>query len=297
MEAPAGQRYLASFRKKMKILSCGAGKQSTALALMSCDNVLHPGKFPLVPVYDAVMFCDLGGEREWVYRQVEFLKRQCLKAEIPFYILRDKNLKEDYMQNYGNHRVVTIPFWSVDENGKKGKMTRHCTIDYKIVQMQNFVRWKLLGYRKGQRTKPEDMNAHEMHIGFTSEERQRIFDSRHKLFVNVFPMVEMGLTRADNYAYVKEQWGFETKGSACLFCPFHTNYFFLECKGSCQKDYKIITDFDDKLEAGIPDSRIGVPNSKVYISRSRKRIKDLQPDECQDRETFYYKGEQIWNGF
>ena len=44
------------------------------------------------------------------------------------------------MENYGVNRVTTIPFWSIDKNGKKAKMTRHCTIDYKIIQMQNFVR-------------------------------------------------------------------------------------------------------------------------------------------------------------
>lgn len=36
--------------------------QSTALALMACENVVTPGKFPLVPVYDLVAFCDLGKE-------------------------------------------------------------------------------------------------------------------------------------------------------------------------------------------------------------------------------------------
>ena len=136
-----------------------------------------------------------------------------------------------------------------------------------------------------------------MHIGFTSEESQRIFDSKHKLFVNKFPMCEMGLVRADNYAYVKETWGLETKGSACLFCPFHTNYFFFECKHNCKSDYKTVLEFDEMLEHGEPNSRIGVPNSKIYISRSRKRIKDLQDEECQDKEVFKYKGEQIWNGF
>lgn len=264
---------------------------------MSCDNVLHPGKFPLIPIYDAVLFCDLGGEREWVYRQVEFIKEQCEKVKIPFFILRDKNLKEDYLQNYGKSRVTTIPFWSLDENGRKGKMTRHCTIDYKILQMQNFVRWNLLGYRKGQRTKPEDIGAHEMHIGFTSEEQQRIFDSKHRLFVNKFPMVEMGLVRADNYAYVRETWGLETRGSACLFCPFHTNYFFDECRRTCQRDYRVITDIDSLLESGLPDKRIGVPDSRVFISRSRKRIKDLLPEECRDAVCFKYQGCDIWNGF
>ena len=281
----------------MKILSCGAGQQSTALALMSCDNVLNRNKYPLIPVYDAIIFCDLGGERKWVYEQVEFIAIVCKQVGIPFYILRGKNLKDDYMKNYGKRRVCTIPFWSIDENGKKGKMTRHCTIDYKIIQMQNFVRWNLLGYKKGQRTKPEDIQAHEMHIGFTAEEQQRIFDSKHKLFVNKFPMVDMGLERKDNYAYVKERWGIETRGSACLFCPFHTNYFFKECKHSCKEDYNTIVEFDEMLEHGIPDSRIGVPNSKIYISRSRKRVKDLQEEECNDKEFFDYKGESIWNGF
>lgn len=259
--------------------------------------MLHHGKFPLVPIYDAIIFCDLGGEREWVYRQVKFIEEQSVKVGIPFYILRGKNLKDDYMKNYGRNRVVTIPFWSIDENGKKGKMTRHCTIDYKIVQMQNFVRWELLGYRKGQRTKPEDVQSHEMHIGFTFEEQKRIFDSKHKLFINKFPMVDMGLTRADNYAYVKEYWGMETKGSACLFCPFHTNYFFWECKHSCPEDYATVTRFDDMLETGVPDSRMGVPDSRIYISRSRKRIKDLEEKECQDREVFRYNDKEIWNGF
>lgn len=281
----------------MKILSCGAGQQSTALALMSCENALHPGKFPLVPVYDAILFCDLGGERDWVYRQVSFLVTQCSRVGIPFFILQDKNLKEDYLAHYGKSRVCTIPFWSIDENGKKGKMVRHCTIDYKIIQMQNFVRWNLLGYVKGERTKQEDIQAHEMHIGFTHEEQQRIFESKCKIFINKYPMVEMGLTRKDNYAYVKEIWGLETRGSACLFCPFHTNYFFMDCKKHCKRDYQTILDIDALLEEGIPNRRIGVPNSKVFISRSRKRVKDLEEAECQDMETFLYKGKKIWNGF
>lgn len=286
--------------KKLKILSCGAGQQSTALALMSCENALYGlDRHPLIPVYDAILFCDLGGERKWVYQQVIFIADICKRAGIPFFVLKDRNLWMDYMKNYGRNRVCTIPFWSINEDGKKGKMTRHCTIDYKIIQMQNYIRWNMLGYRKGQHTKQEDIQAHEMHIGFTSEERQRIFDSKHKMFINKYPMVDMGITRADNYAYVREFWGMETKGSACLFCPFHTNYFFWECKNSCPEDYNTVTQFEELLERGYgnPNARIGVPNSKVYISRSRKRIKDLVQEECQDKKTFTYMGKQIWNGF
>lgn len=72
----------------MKILSCGAGMQSTALALMACENARNmPAVYPAVPVYDAVIFCDLGLEPPWVAKQVEFIHRACEQAGIPFYIL------------------------------------------------------------------------------------------------------------------------------------------------------------------------------------------------------------------
>ena len=64
----------------MKILSFGAGMQSTALALMSCENAFAKtdGKelpHPLVPIYDIVIFCDLGWSR------YGYASRRILSAE------------------------------------------------------------------------------------------------------------------------------------------------------------------------------------------------------------------------
>ncbi len=93
----------------MKILSCGAGMQSTALALMSCANKLitenRSEKFNFsytdqVPIYDAVLFCDLGLEPSWVYDQVYFIKTACEWARIPFYIIESR-LYKDYLENFG----------------------------------------------------------------------------------------------------------------------------------------------------------------------------------------------------
>lgn len=286
----------------MKILSCGAGMQSTALALMSCANKLildnRSDGFDFtyqepVPVYDAIMFCDLELEPSWVYSQVHFIKEACEWAGIPFYVL-ESSLYSDYIKNFGNARVVSIPFWSVDEEGKKGKMMRNCTLDYKINIMQKFARQELLGYKKGQRTKPEDMKAHEMHLGFSKEEERRCKENPHKMFVNKFPLCDMELTRADNYAYIKDIWGLETKASACCFCPFHTNYFFDYIKKNNADEYNKTVEFDRMLEEQQPNTKI---RSKLYISKSRKRIEDLVTEECNDKECFMYKQEQVWNGF
>ena len=277
----------------MKILSCGAGMQSTALALMSCENKQKGIVHPLVPVYDAIIFCDLGLEPEWVKRQAGFIQMACEKAGIPFYILTSP-LYEDYLKGFGSKRVTSIPFWTVGEDGKKGKMLRNCTLDYKINLIERFVRYELLGYRPHQRLREVDIKAHEMHIGFSKEEERRCRENPGRLFINRFPLVEMGVTRADNYRYILETWGLDTKASACCFCPFHTNYFFGYIKGHLPEDYKKTVMFDEMLEKRQPDTKI---KSRLYISRSRKRIAELRPEECCDMQYFPYKGKEIWNGF
>lgn len=277
----------------MKILSCGAGMQSTALALMSCENKRDGIKYKEVPIYDAIIYCDLGHEPQWVYKQVNFIKEKCEVAKIPFYIL-NTHLYQDYIDNFGKKRVVSIPFWTIDENGKKGKMMRNCTLDYKINEIIKFVRRNILQYKKGQRTKKEDLKAHEMHLGFSCEEQKRCKDNPHKMFVNKFPLVEMGLSRADNYKYILEVWGLDTKASACNICPFHTNYFFQYLRDNYKEDYQELIKFDELLEKGQPNTKI---KSKLYISKSRKRINNLNEEECKDKETFLYENREIWNGF
>ena len=65
------ERIGAGGRPKMKILSCGAGMQSTALALMACEQAITGASlYPDVPIYDATIFCDLGLEPVWVKQQV-----------------------------------------------------------------------------------------------------------------------------------------------------------------------------------------------------------------------------------
>lgn len=267
--------------------------QSTALALMACENVKEPGKFPLVPIYDLIAFCDLGKEPPWVMSQVDFIKKACRNAGIRFEII-ESPLYHDYLNNFGNTRVVSIPFWTIGDDGKKGKMMRNCTMDYKINLIQKFVRWEILGYRKGQRVKAEDLKAHEMHIGFSREEQRRCSENPHKMFINHFPLVEMGLERKDNYAYIRDVWELETKASACTFCPFHRNYFFQYIKKNDSDQYNDLIEFDNMLEREQPNTKI---KSKLYISRSRKRIAELVPEECEDAEYFMYRGKKIWNGF
>ena len=282
----------------MKILSFGAGMQSTALALMSCENSLslkkgQPMPHPDVPIYDLVIFCDLGMEPSWVMDQVMFTQDACEQVKISFKIL-DSPLHEDFMRNFGERRTVSIPWWTLRGDGNKAKMPRNCTIDYKIEVIAKYVRWEVLGYRKGQRLRPEDRKAHEMHMGFSYEEQKRCKESTNPMFVNHYPLVEMKLVRADNYAYIRDVWGLETRASACTFCPFHRNYFFRYLRENLPEEYAQLVMVDELLRDKTPKPPM---DSDLFISRSRKRIKDLTPADCDDAECFVYREQKIWNGF
>lgn len=70
----------------LEVLSFGAGTPSTSLALMSAENAIRGEPvWPMVPVYDAVIFCDLHGEPNWVYEQAAFVAQVCRRAGIPYY--------------------------------------------------------------------------------------------------------------------------------------------------------------------------------------------------------------------
>ena len=109
----------------MKILSCGAGMQSSALHLMSCENALakkrgEPPVWPQVPIYDISIFCNLGLEPPWVKKQVEFLANAGHSCGVPLVIL-DSPLYTDFMENFGERRTISIPWFHHGMTATKAK--------------------------------------------------------------------------------------------------------------------------------------------------------------------------------
>lgn len=280
--------------ESLNILSFGAGTPSTTLALMSCENAIKKRSvWPLVPIYDAVIFCDLHGETSWVYQQADFVAKNCEEAGIPYYCL-DADLYGDFTRNFGRARTACIPFWTLSNEGKKGRMPRQCTYDYKIKVIERFVRYELLRYRPRERTLPLDIHAHFLHMGIMYEERQRAKESKQTLFTNKYPLVEMGWTRADCYKYNKENWGLETKASCCAFCPFHTNYFYHHIQVHEPISYACALQIDELVETHQARPPL---KSKLFLSKSRKRLPELSEHDCQDAKTFLYRQKLVWDGF
>ena len=98
-------------KKSLRILSLGAGVQSSTLAL----KIKH-GEIPMV---DAAIFADVKGEPKAVYTWLDWLEKQ---LNYPVYRVTYRDLKQDILDAaVGKHKAFTAPFYTKNpETGKKG---------------------------------------------------------------------------------------------------------------------------------------------------------------------------------
>tara|TARA_R110000796_G_scaffold70972_1_gene161053 strand:- start:324 stop:833 length:510 start_codon:yes stop_codon:yes gene_type:complete len=166
--------------QKLRILSLGAGVQSSALAML-----IEQGKVPMV---DAAIFADVGAEPDNVIEWLQWLKT---KVSYPVYVVQNRNLKEDLINvTLGKEHKVQIPFFSLSDNGSKGMNRRQCTSEYKIKPVTQKIR-ELLGLEKGEKRKLG--TEVELLMGISLDEVQRMKVNQIKYFKNSYPLIDMRL--------------------------------------------------------------------------------------------------------
>ncbi len=109
--------------KTLRVLSLGAGVQSTTIALM-----IEKGELPMV---EGAVFSDTGGEPKDVYDHLAWLEKQ---LSYPVYNVQWRNLKQDILDAAnGKLKKFTVPFYTLDKKtNKRGSLLRLCTRDYKV---------------------------------------------------------------------------------------------------------------------------------------------------------------------
>jgi hypothetical protein len=91
----------------LRLLSLGAGVQSTVLALMTADGTL--------PKVDAAIFADTGWEPQRVYDHLDRLEAVLAAAGIPPYRVCNGNLRNDSLDL--QHRYASVPYFVLGANG------------------------------------------------------------------------------------------------------------------------------------------------------------------------------------
>ena len=247
--------------KQLRILSLGAGVQSSTLALM-----IEYGEVPMV---DCAIFADTGNEPKEVYKWLDYLKG---KLSYPLYIVDNGNLKQDSLDS----NFLKIPVFTKNTvTEEKGFGRRQCTREYKIYPIQRKVR-ELLGLKKHQRV-PKDTKV-EMLIGISKDEMSRMASSRDWWIDNQYPLVlEKQFSRIDCYNWLKNNNHPIPDKSACTYCPFNSNSSWLRHKKDPEEWVQLIK-FDKEIR-----NKIRYKDVEAYLHKDCVPLDEAELDPHKDQ--------------
>lgn len=117
----------------MRVLSLGAGVQSTTLALLAAEGEIEPP--------DVAIFADTGWEPPWVYEHLQWLMSPNV-LPFPVVITSAGNIREAvrWRSINGHKRHASIPWHTVNPDGSEGMGRRQCSNEYKRDQIAKEIR-------------------------------------------------------------------------------------------------------------------------------------------------------------
>ena len=256
--------------KQLKIISLGAGVQSSVLALMSAK-----GELPLV---DHCIFSDTGAEPDSVYRYLNFLQKE---LPFPVHIVKHKEGLTKGIEDAVNkgERVGNPPLYT-ETNGEVEILMRQCTLDYKIVPIKKKIR-ELLGLKKGERAK--EVNC-EQWIGISLDELQRMKLSTVKYITHKFPLIDKRMNRNDCLQWIKKNNYPEPPRSACVYCPYHSDKEWKNLKDNDKEGWEEAVRIDALVRNGT-----GKTKQKLFVHQQLKPLLEV------DLSTDIDKGQQVFS--
>lgn len=235
---------------ELRVISLGAGVQSTTMALMAARGDVGP-------MPDCAIFADTQWEPPATYEYLSWLENE---LPFPVYRVTAGNLRSNAVAgvNLTGHSYQEIPWFS-----HKGLGKRQCTNKYKIEPIAKKQR-ELLGYKARQRI---PVGSVEVWVGISMDEMQRMKDARNKWQINRWPLIEMGMTRRDCLQWMAERQYRMPSKSSCIGCPYKTNAQWREMRDSDPASWKDACEVD----AAIRETR----RCKQFMHRSLKPLDEV----------------------
>jgi hypothetical protein len=255
-------------KKPLRILSLGAGVQSTTVLLMMIHGEIEPA--------DHVIFADTGLEPVSVYQHLSNLEKLMNDNNIPFHKVSVGNIREDAL--IPDKRSATLPFHMINADGSRGMIRRQCTNEYKIQPLLKKQR-ELVGLARGQRSKEHLATTI---IGISWDETQRMRDAAFSWLRNEYPLVDMRITREMCLEWCAQHGYALPPRSACIGCPFKSDMEWRRLKEEMPDEWNDAVEFDNAIRD---------PKTKKIAMRSTPYLhKSAQPLEEVDLRTNEEKG-------
>lgn len=216
-----------------RVLSLGAGIQSSTVFLMACRGLL--------PKFDAAVFADTQWEPPGVYEALEFLKSEGERCGIPVHVVTNGSIREHTMEGVirgskgAGQRYATMPLRVLNPDGSDGMIRRQCTSEYKIVPIERFIRREVIGLKPRQRIPKGVKVIH--YFGISLDEITRMRESKNEWEELYYPLcgwphdygVKMRRPQCEQWLshhYPDQKF----QRSACIGCPFRSNHEWRDIK-------------------------------------------------------------------
>jgi hypothetical protein len=257
----------------LRVLSLGAGVQSTALLLLAAEPTRHG----LAPLVEHAIFADTGWEPAAVYAHLDRLIREVADpAGITVHRVSSGNIRTDALDP--GHRFASLPLYVANPDGTRGLARRQCTSEYKLKPILRKVR-ELLGAPRREDGVPGRVPKGrwaEQWIGISADESHRALSSGTRVayararYPLLEPRIDQGLTRADCQTILAAAGFEDTPKSACLGCPFHGNAQWRALRDRHSEEFADAVAFDTAIRHGAARATAtGNPlRGHLYLHRS-----------------------------
>lgn len=265
-----------------RILSLGAGVQSSTIFLMSCygemEKVAH------------AIFADTGWEPKAVYRWLDFLREEGKRHGIEIHTVQQGNIRDDALisqvrgKKSTGHRWASMPYFTLAPDGSRGMIRRQCTYEYKIRPIQKTARL-LAGYRPRQRIPTGEI---EIWKGISMDEIKRASMSSVSWIEFYYPLIELKMTRRDCLRWFTQRNLPRPPRSSCIGCPFHHNDEWRAMRDQRPEEFQEAIEFDRAIRkcGGIRGDMFlhaeRIPLDEVDLSNDEDKGQgNLFLEECQ----------------
>lgn len=262
----------------IRILSLGAGVQSTTVFLMSCKGVL--------PRLDHAVFADTQWEPAEVYTHLAWLEQVGKEHGIPVHRVTAGNLRRDVIEwqaaRRQKKRRARMPLFVLNPDGSPGAVNRQCAAIYKIEPITAFLRREVLGLKPKQRGPKTPIIDH--WYGISADESHRMRDSRHPWARNVYPLcgipdqlLPKPFTRQSCLMWLREHYPDRyVPRSACIGCPYHSDEEWRRIRSN-PEHWQDAVEFDDAIR-GYDGLR-----GTCYVHAARVPLRDVDLSTDYDR--------------
>lgn len=250
----------------MKVISLGAGVQSSCLLLMASKGIIEA---------DQAVFADTGNERSSTYEYIEYLKSV---SSIPLVIVKNHKkggggIVDDLIKCVFDENTWfdgMPPLWMNDSKGN-GQARQQCTGYYKIKPIERYI-------------KASKHAENTMLIGISTDEIHRANSGKDGKIKREFPLIKLRMNRRDCLNWIKDN-GFKMPAkSGCIICPYATEQNY---KTYSKEEKELLVDIDEIVRSGFAREKKTKNLHRTYfLSHRRKPIKDILRQEDSQNDLF-----------